>query len=143
VSYTSVTQLGDGCRPSGALEAFGERMSAMSGRALEVDAKMTSVLQQLGPWTAAPPERRSSPADRSHRPAARRHRGPAARAGSIEGRLERLNTISTSVDERLREQTAQCGDRRHQDQLRRARRRVSEAQARLEAVRAARRGSCP
>ena len=48
-SYTSVTQLRDRLHTEReALEAFGERMSAMSGRAVEPDAKMKTVVDQLG-----------------------------------------------------------------------------------------------
>jgi len=140
VSYTSVTQLGDRLQAErGALEAFSERMSAMSGRALEVDAKMTSVLQQLGlvdggTAKAAELGRQIEVIDRQLDAI----EGRLPELGSIEGRLERLNTISTSVDDRLREQTARSAEidaiKTSCDVLVG---RVSEAQTRLEAVRAA------
>jgi hypothetical protein len=140
VSHAQVAQLGDRLQSERtALEGFGDRMAAMSARSLELDAKMSSVLRQLGLVDSG--VTRAAELTRQVEIIERQLDAIDARLpvlGTIEGRLEQLDAISASVDARLRDQAARGaeidGIKATSEALIE---RVSDAQRRLELVRAA------
>src|SRR6185436_3109753 len=137
-SYTTVTQLGDRLQTEReALEAFGERMSAMSSRAVELDAKMKTVVDQLGlieQGSAKAAELGRNVQSLDQHLEAVETRLPVLK--DVETRLDRLNAVSADVDTRLQEQNARRGEvdaiKAQCDELGE---RVVEAQHRLETVR--------